>query len=43
MTERYKKTKKSFRPRANTGNTHHGMRYASEEPFSSTKVQFFNK
>lgn len=36
-----KKTKKSLRPRANTGNTHHGMRYASDELFSKTNIRFF--
>jgi hypothetical protein len=39
MTNRYKKTKKSIRPRANTGNTHQGMRYAGEELFSTTNIQ----
>jgi len=33
-----KKAKKSFCPRASTGNTHHGMRYAGSKLFSTTKV-----
>lgn len=34
-----KKAKKSFCPRASTGNTHHGMRYAGEKLFSNANVQ----
>ena len=33
-----KKAKKSFCPRANTGNTHHGMRKADEKFFSNANV-----
>ncbi len=33
-----KKAKKSFCPRASTGNTHHGMRYAGEKLFSNAKI-----
>ncbi len=33
-----KKAKKSFCPRASTGNTHHGMRYAGEKFFSNANV-----
>jgi hypothetical protein len=33
-----KKAKKSCNPRASTGSTHHGMRYAGSKPFSSTKI-----
>jgi len=38
-TRRNKKAKKSFCPHANTGNTHHGMRYAGSKLFSNVKVQ----
>jgi hypothetical protein len=33
-----KKAKKSRRPRASTGSTHHGMRYADAKLFSSAKL-----
>lgn len=33
-----KKAKKSFCPRASTGNTHHGMRYVGEKLFSNTNI-----
>ena len=33
-----KKAKKSFCPRASTGNTHHGMRYAGSKLFSDSKI-----
>jgi hypothetical protein len=36
-----KKAKKSFCPRANTGNTHHGMRYVSSKLFSEAKIKKF--
>jgi len=35
----YKKAKKSFCPRANTGSTHHGMRCVDSKLFSSVKIQ----
>jgi len=34
-----KKAKKSVRPRASTGNTHHGMRYVSDKLFSLAKMR----
>jgi len=34
-----KKAKKSFCPRANTGSTHQGMRYAGSKLFSIVKIQ----
>ncbi len=34
-----KKAKKSFYPRASTGNTHHGMRYVGSKLFSCTNIQ----
>jgi len=39
MKGKNKKAKKSLRPRASDGNTHHGMRYAGVKLFSSTKIQ----
>ena len=33
------KAKKYFCPRANTVNTHHGMRYAGEKLFSNASIQ----
>ena len=36
-----KKAKKSLCPRASTGNTHHGMRYAGEKLFSNANISNF--
>ena len=36
-----KKAKKSIRPRASTGSTHHGMRSVSDKLLSHTKMQIF--
>jgi hypothetical protein len=33
-----KKAKKSIRPRASTGNTHHGMRFVSDKLFIVTNI-----
>jgi hypothetical protein len=33
-----KRAKKSFCPRASTGNTHHRMRYAGEKLFSNENI-----
>lgn len=38
-----KKAKKSFCPRASTGNTHHGMRYAGEKLFSNANISNFGR
>lgn len=38
-----KKAKKSFCPRASTGNTHHGMRYAGEKLFSKANISNFGR
>jgi hypothetical protein len=34
-----KKAKKSFCPRASTGNTHHGMRYVGSKLFSFVNIR----
>jgi hypothetical protein len=38
-----KKAKKSFCPRASTGNTHHGMRYVGEKLFSIANINVFGR
>jgi len=38
---RNKKAKKSSRPRASTGNTHHGMRFVSDKLFSITSIRVY--